>query len=74
MEFWWGLTIGVFAGANIGVVIAGLMAGTKREEHSQENLWDQLHMDEAVLSEERVKAPEVARPSPDASPSPSAHL
>ena len=51
MGFWWGLIIGIFAGANIGVVIAGLLAGSKREESSQDLLWDRLHMDEAVMDE-----------------------
>ena len=32
MEFWWGLTVGVFAGANIGIAVAGLLAGSKRTE------------------------------------------
>jgi hypothetical protein len=72
MEFWWGLTVGAIAGANIGLVLAGLLAGSKREENSQEYLWDRLHMDEAVLDEERGKAPEAVRPSPDAFAAPSA--
>jgi len=32
MGLWWGLIIGSFAGANIGIVIAGLCAASKREE------------------------------------------
>jgi hypothetical protein len=40
MEFWWGLTVGCFAGANIGIVMAGLLGGSKRKEINRDYLWD----------------------------------
>ena len=53
MEFWWGLTAGVFAGANIGIVVAGLLAGSKRKEINRDYLWGQLH-NEAIMTEIRT--------------------
>ena len=32
MAFYWGLIIGLFCGANIGVIIAGLLFRAKQEE------------------------------------------
>ena len=61
MEFWWGLTVGCFAGANIGIVVAGLLAGSKRKEINQDYLWDQLQMDQAVMDETPVETPRVHR-------------
>jgi len=61
MEFWWGLTVGGFAGANIGIVVAGLLAGSKRKEINQNYLWDQLHMDQAVMDETPLETPRVHR-------------
>lgn len=26
MEFWWGFTVGIFIGANVGVVVLGALA------------------------------------------------
>ena len=60
MEFWWGLTAGVFAGANIGMVVAGLLAGSKRKEINRDYLWDQLHMDQAVMDETPVEGSRAA--------------
>jgi hypothetical protein len=57
MEFWWGLTVGVFAGANIGIAVAGLLAGSKRREINQNYLWDQLQMDKAAIDETPVEGP-----------------
>jgi hypothetical protein len=67
MEFWWGLGIGIFAGANIGIVIAGLLAGSKRKEINQDYLWDQLQVGQAVMEGDHVKAPRVAHPLPNGS-------
>lgn len=49
MGFWWGLIIGIFAGANIGVVVAGLLAGAKRVESSEEYMRDRPHVDQRVV-------------------------
>ena len=61
MEFWWGLTVGCFAGANIGIVVAGLLAGSRRKEINQNYLWDQLHMDQAGMNETPVETPRAHR-------------
>ena len=74
MEFWWGLIIGTFAGANIGIVMAGLLAGSKREETSRDFLWDQLHMDQAVMDAAPVEALRAARFLPSASADPVPHF
>ena len=34
MNFWVGLLIGVFIGANLGVLVAGLLLSSKRHENS----------------------------------------
>jgi|OpeIllAssembly_1097287.scaffolds.fasta_scaffold194627_2 hypothetical protein len=73
MEFWWGLTVGIFTGANIGIVIAGLLAGSKRKELSQEYLWDQLLMDRAVMDETPVQTPRAARLITGAPADPASH-
>ena len=70
MEFWWGLTVGVLAGANIGIVLAGLLAGSKRKEINQDYLWDQLHMDQAVMDETPVENSRVHRFQTSASADP----
>lgn len=38
MNFWVGLIIGLIVGANIGVVVAGLLASSKREENSMDKM------------------------------------
>lgn len=73
MEFWWGLTVGIFAGANIGIVIAGLLSGSKHKQAGRDYLWDQLHMDQAVMDEAPVEAPGSARLSAGASSEPAPH-
>lgn len=73
MEFWWGLTVGIFAGVNIGIVIAGLLAGAKRKELSHDYLWDQPQMDQAVMDEAPVRTPITARHAAGASADPAPH-
>ena len=74
MEFWWGLSIGAFAGANFGMVVAGLLAGCKRKEINQDYLWDQLQMDQAVMDEDRVEVHRDSHPRPGGIPEPAAHF
>lgn len=47
--FWTGFIIGAFVGANIGVVVAGLLISVKKndaQDHLSETLMDQVGMDE----------------------------
>jgi hypothetical protein len=74
MEFWWGLTVGGVAGANIGIVLAGLLAGSKRKEINRDYLWDQLQMDQAVMDETPVETPRVHRFLTGASADPAQNL
>ena len=60
MEFWWGLTAGVFAGANIGIVVAALLAGSKRKEINRDYR-HQLQMDQAVMDETPLESPRAHR-------------
>jgi uncharacterized membrane-anchored protein YhcB (DUF1043 family) len=49
MNFWIGLIIGLIAGANIGVVVAGLLASLRREEHSMDKMGAQLALESAAM-------------------------
>ena len=49
MNFWIGLIIGLIVGANIGVVVAGLLASSKRDEHSMDKMELQLAQEAAVM-------------------------
>ena len=60
MEFWWGLTVGVFAGTNIGIIVAGLLAGSKRKEINRDYR-HQLQMDQAVMDETPLETPRAHR-------------
>ena len=74
MDFWWGLIIGAFGGANIGIVMAGLCAASKREETGRDFLWDQLHMDQAVMDTAPVETARAGRAFPGASADPVPHF
>ena len=48
--FWTGVIVGMFVGAGIGIMIAGIMSAAKRreaEDHSSENPIEHAVMDEA---------------------------
>lgn len=49
MNFWMGLIIGLIVGANIGVVVAGLLASSKRDEHSMDETELQIARESAVM-------------------------
>jgi uncharacterized membrane-anchored protein YhcB (DUF1043 family) len=49
MNFWFGLIIGVIIGANIGVVVAGLLASSKRQENSIDKMEMQPTHESAVM-------------------------
>jgi hypothetical protein len=68
MEFWQGMIIGIFAGANIGILIGCLFVGCRREACPADDLAGWFHMDEAVM--EDALAPESPTPRPVASATP----
>jgi hypothetical protein len=74
MDFGWGLMIGIVSGANIGMVIAGLLAGAKRSEPSRELGWRPLQVDEAVWEDAPPRPARAFRPRAAGSPDPMAHL
>jgi hypothetical protein len=73
MGFWFGITIGLFLGANVGVFVAGLLAGCNRQKSDSDYPWDQLHLDQAVMEEAAPRKLPDARPLPSASADPLAH-
>jgi hypothetical protein len=51
MNFWTGIIIGVFVGANIGIIIAGVLAASKRSDYAEIFQPGQYPMDEAVMDD-----------------------
>ena len=51
MNFWTGIIIGIFVGANIGIVVAGVLAASKRSDYADIFQPGQYPMDEAVIDE-----------------------
>jgi len=51
MNFWTGIIIGVFIGANIGMVVSGALAASKRRDYEEIFQPGQYPMDEAVLDD-----------------------
>ena len=51
MNFWTGIIIGVFVGANIGIVVAGVIAASKRRDYEEIFQPGQYPMDEAALDD-----------------------
>ena len=61
--FWTGFFLGIFLGANIGVVVAGMLFAAKRreaEEHSGETPMDHAVMDE--IEEVQGELPPLPKP------------
>jgi hypothetical protein len=50
MNFWTGIIIGVFVGANIGIVVAGVLAASKHSDYEEIFQPGHYPMDEAVLN------------------------
>jgi hypothetical protein len=73
MEFWHGMILGLFIGANTGVVIAALCKACKRgyEQSTDPATW--LHMDEAVMEEALVPVGKPPQPVISVSPQPFPH-
>ena len=70
MEFWHGVIIGLFIGANTGILIASLCMGCKRELGRASDPADWLHMDEAVMEEAVPPVPRTPRPLIAVTPQP----
>jgi hypothetical protein len=51
MNFWTGIIIGVFMGTNIGIAVAGILAGSKRSDDAESLHLGQYPMDEAVIDD-----------------------
>ena len=51
MNFWTGVIIGAFVGANIGIVVTGILAGSKRSGYEDIFQLVQYPMDEAVIDD-----------------------
>jgi hypothetical protein len=51
MNFWAGIIIGVFVGANIGIVVAGVLAASKRSDYAEIFQPGQYPMEEAVIDD-----------------------
>ena len=51
MNFWTGIIIGVFMGVNIGIAVAGILAGSKRSDDAESLHLGQCPMDEAVIDD-----------------------
>ena len=51
MNFWTGIIIGVFMGANIGIAVTSILAGSKRSDDAESLHPGQCPMDEAVIDD-----------------------
>jgi hypothetical protein len=51
MNFWTGIIIGVFVGANIGIIVTGVLAASKRSDYAENFDLGQYPMDEAVIDD-----------------------
>ena len=51
MNFWTGIIIGVFVGANIGIVVAGVLAASKSRDYEEIFQPGHYPMDEAALDD-----------------------
>ena len=63
MNFWTGIIIGVFVGANIGIVITAILVASKRSDYESVIQADQYPLDEAVMDDNILTS--VTRFSPD---------
>jgi len=70
MDFWQGMIIGIFAGANIGILIGCLCAGCRRDACPADDLAGWLHTDEAVMEDAPAPASRTPRPAASAAPQP----
>ena len=73
MDFWHGMIIGIFIGANTGVVIAALCKACKRGFEQNADLADWRHMDVAVMEEAPVAVAKTPQPTITAAPQPFPH-
>ena len=50
--FWQGLIIGIFVGASVGIVVAGLIASAKRQDHADDDNPELRAAEYAVMNNE----------------------
>jgi hypothetical protein len=74
MEFWYGMILGIFIGANTGVLIAGLCKSCRRGVEQAAGLAGWHPMDEAVMEEALAPAAKTPQPVISAAPQPFPHL
>jgi hypothetical protein len=73
MEFWQGIGIGIFVGANIGILIGCLLAGCRRAACQTVDAAGWQHMDEAVMEDAVPSVPKAPRPVIAVTPQPIEH-
>jgi hypothetical protein len=73
MEFWHGMILGLFIGANAGLVMAAIFKGCKREFGQSADQVDWSHMDEAVMEYSIPPVSRTPQPVITVSPQPFPH-
>jgi hypothetical protein len=73
MGFWNGVIIGLFIGTNVGIVLACLLAGSRRDPERSVIPADWMHMDEAVMENAPLAGSKVPRPLIPTSAEPIVH-
>lgn len=51
MDFWIGIVVGLFAGANFGVIVAALLVSSKRRDHADNHELEQFLLNESALDD-----------------------
>lgn len=70
MDFWHGMILGLFIGANTGVVLAASLKGCRRQLDRAADPADWLRMDEAVMEDAIVPVAKTPQPVISAAPHP----
>lgn len=73
MGFWNGVIIGLFIGTNVGIVLACLLAGSRRDPGRSVFPADWMHMDEAVMENAPLAGSKAPRPMITTSAEPIVH-
>lgn len=73
MDFWHGMIIGLFIGANTGVVLAAALKGCRRQLGQAADPAGWLRMDEAVMEEAIFPVAKTPQPVISAAPQPFPH-
>lgn len=73
MEFWHGMVLGLYIGANTGLVMASVCKGCQRGLGQTDDVSNWLPMDEAVMEDTLDPVSKTPRPVITASPHPFPH-